>query len=144
MHKTRLRQIKKIILAEPKKFDMSDFTNYCNSACCIGGHGVLLAGMAKFKKIDLDFGGGKRWSLVPTKLGERINDEVEWDTEYGFESMYRESLKLTQKESIRLFVVDEWPAKFRRAYERANDDADFVGRAKVAAKRIDHFIATGK
>lgn len=38
-----------------------------------------------------------------------------------------------------LFEVDYWPAKFKDAYDSAKSQQQ---RARIAARRIDHFIAT--
>lgn len=48
---------------------------------------------------------------------------------------------ITEKQGFSLFFTRSWPRKFRDAYENA---PSYTAKAKFAAARIDHFIATGK
>jgi hypothetical protein len=56
-----------------------------------------------------------------------------------FKSRGRKILDLNEHQAERLFLPDSWPNEFYRAYEHANSQKE---RAKIAAARIDHFIAT--
>ena len=139
MHKTRLRQIKKWLLEKPGKFNMETWVNYCGTTCCIGGKGAILAGYARIPRVR---DGEENWGdLIPTRLGKRVNEAEKADPIMCWDPMYRKSLRLTIAESHRLFDVEKWPAKFKNAYWEAYEPVD---QAKVAAQRIDHFIATGK
>jgi hypothetical protein len=53
----------------------------------------------------------------------------------------KELLGISPDQAFRLFFVDEWPPNFFNSYANTKDK---VKAAKVAADRIDHFIATGE
>lgn len=119
MNTELLLKVKAAILAEPLKFDMcwwfleSD-DSPCGTAACIAGHAVAID--QKFKTL---------------KRGLKMNDEVE--------SLAKNALMLTEVQSFRLFGVGYWPPEFEQKYFVANTPQEM---AKVAADRIDHFIAT--
>lgn len=62
---------------------------------------------------------------------------------WGFPACYAtEALELTEEQANRLFYSSAWPMPYLKAYNRYALERDPRMAAKVAAKRIDHFIAT--
>lgn len=135
-----LRKIQKHILAEPKRYEQNVTITYgipgeeivadesnpepellkaggfapCGTAACIGGWGQLL--------------GMKR----PSKT-------FNWE-------QARRALGLDHSQAAKLFAysfetdeIHSWPEKFRLAYAKAKTQRQ---KARVAVRRIDHFIAT--
>lgn len=123
-----LRRVKRHILEEPKRFIMdaviyrgkpgeyfhSDGDTQVVPDC---GTACCIAG----------------WAI---KLaGKRINSRG------GNLDKAADLLGLDQKGNSRLFLADDWPARFRQRYSNAITAQE---RAKIAAARIDHLITTGK
>lgn len=116
MNTKLLLKVKRKILKYPQLFDMSWFTsaNSCGTTHCIGG-----------------------WAKVFSK-----SDKVDC------------GLEITTKQCDKLFYVNFWPEPFRTKYLdlctgsvlRAWTPKPGNERkvAKVAAERIDYFIATGE
>jgi hypothetical protein len=138
-----LQQIKAAILAEPLKFDMSawfhaDQNSPCGTAACIAGWAVTI-------------------QMKAEKLREARFAYDAGDGNEGVERDGKKALGLTDQQAYRLFFYDTWPVPFRHEYSEASgfwyDDpvsgefvkGAYVDRrvaAEVAARRIDHFIAT--
>lgn len=126
-----LTDIKFNILACPETFRMeSEFQpekqSPCGTAACIAGHSCAIQFEA-----------------------EKLVDAQD-KTSYGSQSpmaLSREFLGLDRKQSERLFYLSthawwdegKWPAKLEKRYWASTTPED---RAKVAAERIDLFIAT--
>jgi hypothetical protein len=120
-----LRRIQKHIMAEPKRYDQNVWIKEvdpnvdpyyppCGTMACIAGWAQILSAQP-----------GSR--VIPSHLAAS------------------ELLGLDVRSSTRLFdsvmdlVDDAWPRKFSKAYSMAKTAR---GRAKVAVRRIDHFIKT--
>jgi hypothetical protein len=109
-----LRKVQKQILAQPEAFDMTYVTNRedCGTVCCIAGWTCVLVGVPE-NRASMD--------------------------------VAQEILDLNTAQASRLFTTSEhewrerWPKRFDRAYYRANDAKQ---KARIAARRIDHFIKT--
>lgn len=110
-----LRRIQKQILKEPRRFLMHRW--FCDTAACIGGWAIALDKNFKLAKAGVLDAQSRR----PTS--ERA----------------AQALGLRRAIAERLFYVDEWPSPFREQYDDALGRA---GRARVAARRIEHFIKT--
>lgn len=127
MNVKKLRKLQRWILAEPLRFDMRHWVNRdlakerhtpCGTVGCLAGMAVHMEGRDPYEA---------QW---------RVQDEAE------------EILGLDRETSNRLFFTEsmhplrkaeKWPPKFDRAYAKAKTPR---GRARVAVRRIDHFIAT--
>lgn len=114
-----LRQVKKVILEEPKKFDMSTYGNVakdgkmrrsCASPCCIAGTAVALA------------------RIRPYVDDERIFDAA------------MHALELDDDCAWTLFHDSDWKTEYYAAYRAALRNKDHLGMAKAAAKQIDFMI----
>lgn len=126
-----LQKVKQAILDHPKQFEMDRWfqdslrfglkgynvkpAGGCGTAACIGGWAQ-----------HLSFG---KSTLAETKL----------KTFYEIAPDAYKLLKLSSDTGQRLFVQGEWPTPFRTDYIKAKTP---LQRAKAAAARIDHFIAT--
>jgi hypothetical protein len=130
-----LRKLEKWIQAEPRRFDMLNWSGneYIirkqKPRCGIVG---CLAGMAcHMQGLKLTPGAGF--------LNDDMNDEI-------FERA-RAILDLSEKQSARLFFLPDihhhrslyWPGEFAAAYNKAKTPKEKV---KVAVARIEHFIKT--
>lgn len=58
---------------------------------------------------------------------------------FPFHGAGRDHLELTEDQAGRLFYTDDWPEPYRGNYQDADDQS---ARSRIAAARIDHFIAT--
>ena len=133
-----LRKVEKRILAEPRRFDMMTFGDKldkeaiealgeeappCGTVACIAGHvdwmthPRLFAASVAIDRFARDDSIAER---AAKELG--LGFELSQDTYAG-----------------RLFFDDEWPKKFQAAFSKAKTP---LQRAKVAVKRIEHFIKT--
>jgi hypothetical protein len=126
-----LRKVAKYILAEPKRLDMNvtgiatlpddEDAPKCGTVGCIAGWASVLALPA-----------------MPASPKFRAS-VMTWESG-------RIKLKLNCEEASRLFTEpdseahDGWPVRFRTAYAKAKTHR---GRARVTARRIEHFIKTG-
>lgn len=118
-----LRKIQRHILAEPRRYNQNlwreevdpadDNHPACGTIACIGGWANVLTGHGA--------GSSGSWWQAQTALG------------------------LTCEQAGRLFDSvsaipdDMWPRKFARAYTNARRP---LTRARIAVRRIDHFIKT--
>jgi hypothetical protein len=141
-----MRVVQRRILARPKNFDMSLFAHgiydddgeLCGTTACIGGEALLAAG-AKLIRHPLFIHG---MSFLYTSALRRRHPGL--PVCGGVDRVYPERaaaklLGLTYEEAARLFFQSQWPEKYCYAYEDARGPR---GRARVAARRIDHFITT--
>lgn len=121
-----LRQIQAAILAEPDKFDMGnwfcpDAASPCGTSACIAGYAITLG----------------------LKAATPREGYVAWWTSTAHESYSESACKFLRldydKHRDILFFADNWPQPFKKRYFRARRRST---RARVAAGRIDHFIAT--
>jgi hypothetical protein len=123
-----LKQVKRHILAEPERFRMDDWN--CGTAQCIGGWACSLAGL-KWKRSGE---GTHRELATEAEVSKVAALLLDIEAEDCPESIYGDD-----SEAARLFYTSSWPDEFRHQYEEAEDRR---ARARIAAERIDHFIAT--
>lgn len=109
-----LQQIKAEILAKPASLRMDVWT--CGSAHCIAGHACVLAGVEMPRR-----GGRLRDGRTVLEAATKV-------------------LGLSIASRHRLFDVAEWPDSFQFAYRDAL--GDHAEQARIAADRIDRFMAT--
>lgn len=129
-----LRRIKKHILDEPRRFIMYGLVKRgrpgqlyysdngrtatypaCGTAACIAGWASILSGVKRPNNTCV--------------AARRIGLNQEWDN----------ALNSTQADNV--FYSDLWPEPFRSLYRKAQTTPK---RAKIAADRIEHLIATGE
>ena len=113
-----LQQVKAHILAEPDAFRMDTWS--CGTAHCIAGWALLLN--------DIPIKNPREHALVQ----ETISDE-------NPSSVARELLGLGFRQAQNLFFISAWPDAFSEQFAATKSRGE---RAQIAAKRIDHFIAT--
>lgn len=112
----QLRLIKKRILAEPKKLYMPWFVTPCGTAGCIAGHAVGL------------------------KKTLKLTNSTVFGT--GIVQVATEKLGITPNQAVRLFNTSHWPAVYRKnTWSNGYGSKEY---AQNTAKRIEHFIRTGK
>lgn len=121
MNTELLLKVKAAILAEPLKFDMDTWFDEsedspCKTTACIAGHALAIEEKRETLKPGLEY-------AYSSKAGD-IGQEL---------------LALDEDQRAVLFSIGGWPDKFQCAYARARNSKQ---RAKSAADRIDHFIAT--
>lgn len=124
-----LRQVKRAILAQPNFYAQNRWVssvNSCGTTCCIAGWAdFVVNGKAAHNK-------RAKKLIVPTGQQWKVADE--------WLEIAAEALGITLDESERLCEgSSEWPEDLAGAYAEA---ATAKERAKVAAARIEHFIAT--
>jgi hypothetical protein len=112
-----LREIQKIIEADPEGFDMVRYAqdrsdDPCGTAYCIAGHAILLS--------EPNFGG---WFCNERSFRKGM-----------------EVLELTYEQAEALFHTSSWPSSFRERLLKAWWSPK--ENAKIGVERIDHFIAT--
>jgi len=127
-----LEKVRAAILAEPAQFVMSELYSEgealgsfdvprkipnCGTAACVAGWAVTLG--ARFRN---------------PKTASASSFRNGWMAERA-----EELLVLNYVQGNRLFYVHEWPQSF---LDRWREDETLKGRARIAAERIDHFIAT--
>ncbi|HEY0004402.1 MAG TPA: hypothetical protein VGB17_06295 [Pyrinomonadaceae bacterium] len=133
--KTRLlKKIQQAILEHPAHFDMDEWgaryklenlvhdeppESNCNTTACIAGWACVLTNSHPTFE----------WKELPG-FGLCVDDH-----EHHTGSL----LGLNQKQVDRLFYTCFWPKRFEARYERAKKNTT---KARIAAERIDHFIAT--
>lgn len=132
-----LRRVKAHILAEPRRLEMNDYASKtdaapCGTAGCIAGWTCLLESNMETVKAWNARAPEDAW--VPTP---------DWHEEAS------RLLGLTEEKADKLFMPWEleyeedasWPKEFQRRYDKCKTK---VGKAKVTAERIEHFIKTGE
>lgn len=121
----KLRIVEKAILAQPQFYEQGAWVSEissCGTTCCIAGW------------VDFIFNGKK----VHEERAKRLKEAFLFEAEDEWTSVAREGLGLDG--GWRLFADSiEWPEPFCNGYEDAKTPKQ---RAKVAAARIEHFIAT--
>lgn len=117
-----LKRIKARILKEPDHFRMDKWT--CGTAYCVGGWACVLSRVKL--RVSHDYG-----ELVKPTNYERLSSQHEVFVRA------KKLLGLTTKQAERLFVEEQWPSGLV-----ATGEASRVVKARLAASRIDHFIAT--
>jgi hypothetical protein len=122
-----LAKIKAAILEEPERFDMNGWE--CGTTACIAGWASRLSGQ-RMAILKANSGSGT-WLA----FGEDLRKA-------------QKSLKLEDDQWYRLVHVDNWPDPFKKEYNNAllSDGLQIISpcleQAQIAARRIDHFIAT--
>lgn len=132
-----LRRIAAAIQKEPRRFLMSewiyenDWLPPCHTSACIAGHALLLSSKKPRAKKRPTF--RRLGAQLANKFRGRMSG---LDCGIAYEAA--RVLKLTRKESWRLFSVSEWPVRFMI------DESDRGSKAYAtkAVERIEHFIAT--
>ena len=122
-----LRKVKKTILSRPNQYRQDQW--HCGTAMCIGGHIVMQA----IPDVQAMAEGDDYW---PSIHGCRLEE--------GWEELALRILGVDPFDYTSLFAQfpeDEWPEPFCSDWDKAVSRKD---RAEVAARRIDHFIATGE
>lgn len=132
-----LRKVQKHILEEPNRFVMGDFIQRktkkspqfygddfshhdfapCGTAACIAGWAFALVN-PKSRATD--------GNLIERKAVQILGLEYDPTGE-------------TETNSGKLFFVTQWPKKYRNSFRAAKSQKM---RARVAVRRIDHFIKT--
>lgn len=123
MNTELLLKVRDAILAEPLKFDMRDWLAQSENSPC--GTTACIAGWAA--SIHL---GHEKLSETARLFNSNDSDDEFFPEEY---------LDIGPFEQDILFYKSNWPEPFRSQYLTAKNAAD---RARAAADRIDHFIAT--
>lgn len=122
-----LRKVQKFLLAEPRRFDMTEWINPseysnvlkeppCGTACCIAGATYLIA-----KKI--------------TPCGEIAGTAEAYEVSLAA----TKALIIDSDQESRLYLTSGWPKRFQKAYHKAKTP---LARAKAGVARIEHFIKT--
>lgn len=122
MNTKLLLEVKEAILDEPRKFHMADFfmsdTNSpCGTAACIAGHAMMIHQGQPDLKFGLELCG-------------------------NYEGPAALALELNRHQLNRLFYSECWPLDLAETYDEAEGDENRPLMAKIAAERIDRFIAT--
>lgn len=124
-----LRRVKREILAKPNSY-RQDVWN-CGSAACIAGHAIALTipSVRPLKDEDGD--------TYPSIDGCKLNED--------WEDLANRVLGLDYDHfDGSLFTADpelDWPEPFAEEWRKAASRED---KAKIAARRIDHFIHSGE
>ena len=132
MNKTLLLRVRAAILAEPEKFDMSDYfkksdSSPCGTAACIAGWSIAIS--KRWKRLS---NGYPLYSTDTTTLG--LSHWPAW-----LEAV--KLLKINDEQAGKLFMAHAWPEPFRSSFALRKTNKH---KARIAARRIDHFIATGE
>lgn len=130
-----LEKVKAAILAEPKAFDMGTWHRITSPHLGYSHWGDTLCDSLDEYSSEIVLGCNTThciagWAEVIAAADGRVFDSL--DTEHNAKRL----LGLDYTQARRLFYADEWPFPFDRDYKYA------AKRAKIAAARIDHFIAT--
>lgn len=122
--------IKEAVLANPKFYDQNSFVediSICDTTCC-------LAGWA-----DYTVNGSKAHNKRAKNYLAYLED-FDSGKDVNWEKIGAKALGLPALLAYKLFVDStEWPHPFDERYQNART---YARRARVAANRIDHFIAT--
>jgi len=133
MNTKLLLEVRKLILEEPRRFNMDYFaatdefyphvvhrqTPPCGTVACIAGWATIEHARAEGRSdLSVDFLNG---------IGRRTGAQA---------------LGLDEAQSSRLFFTEEWPDDLAVEYRDAYLQRDYALAAEVAARRIDRFIKT--
>jgi hypothetical protein len=138
LQKKRLLAVKERILEKPERFEMDHWfgPSKCGTSCCIGGYALANLGY-RHRAIPVNDGMGgvdiRRYLVSPK--GKNLGDI------YKSEQEARKQLGLTHVQAKVLFFEENWPEPFKSDFWKAKDYQSKEMAAKVAAARIDHFIA---
>ena len=125
-----LRQVKLAILAAPEFYAQNKWVSNiapCGTTCCIAGWA------------DFVVNGKKAHNARAEQL--LVGSWEQWTVSAAWQQVAVEALGITPDQAERLTdSASEWPAGLDDEYGSADGSK---GRALVAAKRIEHFIATG-
>ena len=136
----RLIRVRDQFVDAPESLAMDDYitgvynesNELCGTASCIGGAAALDAGFIVLRQTPRAGTMALLYDVTPE--GKRIReDSAKLD-------VFNVALGLDQRQSDRLFFVTNWPAGHRKEFESAKTPA---ARARVTARRIDQFLATG-
>lgn len=117
MNKPLLLKVADAIEANPEHFDMSLFTDDCDTTACIAGWAAFLS--SRYKRLE-------------TFIAK--ND-------YSIATRATEVLQLTDDQAFRLFYTEGWPVSRRVKYRNA---PTLEAKAKVATDYIRQFVAEAK
>ena len=137
MNIDRLLRVKQRIVAEPDGFDMDEYVSSCGTACCIGGHAAIDAGLITLRTTPRADMPGLSYELTPT--GALSVGGMVFGSGVNGVGVFADALDLLPSEANRLFFTANWPKGFRLPFDQAKTPA---ARAAIAARRIDHFLAT--
>ena len=149
-----LRWIEKQILEEPKRFNMDLVTEQhpfeavrndddlpqCGTVACIAGwYAIKKSGKLVNERLLIWDENSSRYKAEKFKLwiyalppGFR-GDEMDYA---------QKKMGLTDGEASALFHTDSWPDSFRNSYNNAQCSGNRKMLARIAARRIEHFIKT--
>lgn len=116
----RLRVVQEQILQSPEFYDQNDYAHFngCNTVCCIAGW------------LHYNHVGRKRHNALVKAL---------WAFFYPIHNCAENLLGVKDPNLFK--AANYWPKPFASDYANAKTS---LARARVAVRRIDHFIATGK
>lgn len=149
-----LKRIAKTITQRPEQFDMEYWFRFdkdipnCHTAACIAGWAVTL-GTTKAKAKLMPFKAARLF--VPVFGTKHINGFAvsRYDQSSASEGTIIEKamflLGINEAQANRLFYRDRWPQEYKDAFGEAVDGLAYLNMAtaaKVASKRIAHFIKT--
>jgi hypothetical protein len=150
MNTKLLLRVKARILKEPKQFQMyawflnnpTEIPN-CGTAACIAGWVISLG--TKHKPVDCalmhkyneDATKETRIGLRNRRFSVTSGDHVE-----AINAQAMKLLDITKEQFVRLAHYHMWPEEFNPLKEYRSDIEGTPEFAALAAKRIDHFIAT--
>lgn len=137
MNVERLKRVREQILAEPARFDMNDYVSpvyderqeRCGTALCMAGFAALDAGFIVLRDAPRD--GTARVYYDTTTAGAAYATGTK---------MFAAALDIDGDQAQALFHHSGWPGAFYKAFRDAETS---LARARVAAARIDAFIASG-
>ena len=120
-----LEKVKQQILSEPSQFNMMFFS--CDGVRCILGWANEL-----YDIVD------------DIMLGKVDSSQVEKYKAGGIVIQACYALDIHLDQCYKIGVVERWPDTFKYAYKNVDGHIEVLQRlrAKIAAERIDHFIAT--
>ncbi len=133
-----LRKVEKRILAEPRRFNMMIFGEKLNKRTI-----EALGKQAPPRGTVACIAGHVDWMTHPRLFAASVAID-RFHRDDSIEKRAAKELGLgfdpsQDTNADRLFFDDEWPKKFQAAFSKAKTP---LQRAKVAVKRIEHFIKT--
>jgi hypothetical protein len=161
MNVEKLRRIKEIILAEPRRLNMGDWiaavrTDHesaptCGTVGCIAGWAILEETGIRFKDIESDKTKTRYASLGEwdeKEIHARVQLAAKFGTSPSASALGRAILDLTYEQADDLFYTANWPVEFKNQYHEARyfPYAPYARKvqAEATAARIEHLIKTGE
>ncbi len=155
-----LRQVEKLILEEPRRFDMGTFGSYVGD---VGTNFVLTRASLYSSDTEVEIEAPAcgtvaciaGWTLIATmpclntmfktsQLRPRLSEHIPWNAS----KVATRRLGISLRQANRLFYLPNqaglrsgWPKEFADRHAEAKTQR---GRVKVAVERIEHFIKTGE